>query len=107
MAKIEWLRLKTAAGHEVVLDLGQILACWEGKTVGHTVLEFFGRDDVIEIVADFDTFVREFFTVYDVRPKEKKPRRKKRQGSSTPIITSASRGGSAKVVILPLRKVDF
>ncbi len=67
-----YARFGTHAGQDVILDLSQMISCWEGKNPGCTIFHMFGIEEPIEVMVDFNDFVADFVSYHDYRvPKEK------------------------------------
>lgn len=84
----DFARFNFVDGGDVLVDLDSIVSCWESKiTKGNIVFVIFGSEIPIEVIADFDTFVKDYLSYYDCRiPKEKPRRPTKRRGSLSPPV---------------------
>ena len=67
-------RFETASGKDVVIDLESIIMICDGHNSGCTVFHIIGLDEPIEVVAEFKTLLDNWFSYYDCRQKQKKPR---------------------------------
>ena len=80
----EIARFTTTAGEDVLLDLAEMLACWEGKSPDTIVFNIAGLYEPVIVSGNFGKFVTDQITYYDCRQGKKKPRRKQ-QGSIVKI----------------------
>ena len=76
----------TTAGEDVILNLTELIACWEGKKPGPDTIVFnlAGLNEPVEVIGNFEKFVTDWLDYYDCRKGEKKPHRKQ-QGSVVKI----------------------
>ena len=68
-----YARFATPAGEGVILELSQMIACWEGKTPGTTVFHILGIDEPIMVLVDFEDFVADYVSYHDYRQPKEKP----------------------------------
>ncbi len=81
-----YARFATPAGEGVILELSQMIACWEGKTPGTTVLHIAGVEEPIVVLVDFEDFTNDFISYIDYRVPKEKPGSK--PGSSPRLVVS-------------------
>ncbi len=79
-----YARFATPAGEGVILELSQMIACWEGKTPGTTVFHILGLDEPIMVLVDFEDFAADFISYIDYRVPKEKPGRE--PGSSPKLV---------------------
>ena len=71
----EYMRFTIPDGRDILVDMDQVTTFWEGKTPERLLLELYGADNMIEVVADFRQFVDDWVDYLDIRPVKKKPRK--------------------------------
>ena len=81
-----YARFLTPAGEGIVLELSQMVACWEGKVEGTTVFHIAGVEEPIVVLVDFEDFTDDFISYIDYRVPKEKPGRK--PGSSPKLVVS-------------------
>ena len=79
-----YARFATQGGQDVILDLSQMISCWEGKNPGCTVFHMFGIDEPIAVLVNFEDFVTDHLSYYDYRQAKEKPDSK--PGSSPKLV---------------------
>ena len=79
-----YARFATPGGEGVVLELSQMIACWEGKTSGTTSFHLAGIDEPIMVLVNFEDFVADYVSYHDYRQAKEKPGRK--PGSSPKLV---------------------
>ncbi len=77
----ELARFTTTTGGDVLLNMGSMIACWEGKSFNTIVFNILGIDEPVVVVGDFETFIGDWLTYYDYRQSKKKKPHRKQQGS--------------------------
>ncbi len=79
-----YARFATASGKDVILELSEMIACWEGKASGTIIFHLAGIDEPIMVLVDFEDFVADFVSYHDYRQAKEKPGSK--PGSSPTLV---------------------